>query len=293
MGGPAASKAARRKRKKAIKRRRSQVLKRVPTQGKVAPAPAVPAPRKPSELTQKCIDAFRGCKGVTVCLMAYRTVEPETVDCLIRDVPGLAPFTRVSYRRSSNDALVSRARSRVATEFLANCQDDVLVMIDHDSVWLSQTVDYPGDLVRIAASCLQTKGLVGGVVPKRAFGKGIACRFPQRVDFRIGVDQLVPCLYVGSAFMAIHRQALEALCVGENALERVGLNDVIYYPFFATMIRDIPGGKPGQKEELSEDWAICARLIEKNIPVHVDALPMLAHKGEHMFTVADAFDKGK
>ena len=231
-------------------------------------------------------DPLRG-KNVSLCLMAYRDVEPDTVDCLIRDTLRLSTKCMVHYRRSSNDALVQRARSKIATQFLES-SDELCIMIDHDMWWTGPTQTYEGDIERLLRTALKTRGIAGGVVAKRGFGKGIACRFPEdsKHDFTTGEDYVTPCLYVGSAFIAFHRDALEAI------LPQTINSRGEYHTFFGTL--DVPcSDKPDMMEELSEDWAFCHRAKVAGVPINVDAKPVLGHIGLHTYTIPDAFDAVK
>jgi hypothetical protein len=158
-------------------------------------------------------------------------------------------------------------------------------MIDADITWNPQA------LLRMVDSTMKTKGIVGGVASKRAFGKGIAMRLtgegiPESGEWKTGVDKLLPAYYVGAAFMGIHRDVVLDLtkampkCVGN------------FWPLCACMttpVEDTDKNNAGLTDYLSEDWALCRRALDAGHKVWVDCWPILEHIGEHHYSVQDAF----
>src|SRR3989304_10424254 len=150
--------------------------------------------RKPAE---------RPPPDATVALFAYADRKPNTVDCLIRD---RRTWPNLVYYRISNDALISRSRSRVASDFLRSERKlvgDVLIMLDHDMCWQD------GDLQHLAEKAIETRGVVAGVYPKRGFGLGAAVRFGAAGEYTVGEDQTIEAIYGSTGFLGIHRPAAE------------------------------------------------------------------------------------
>jgi len=219
--------------------------------------------------------AKRPPPDATVALFAYADVKPNTVDCLIRD---LRTWPNLVYYRISNDALISRSRSRVASDFLRSQPElvgDVLLMIDHDMCWRD------GDLQYIAEKAIKTRGVVAGVYPKRGFGLGAAVRFGAEGEYTVGEDQTVEAIYVSTGFMAIHRSVLEA--IAKELPYTIGN----FWPFFLEIVVQHPLDDNAQ-EFLSEDWAFCVRAREAGFKVYAAMKPRLEHIGEHAYRMVDS-----
>lgn len=209
-------------------------------------------------------------------MFAYAGLAPETHDCIVRDI---RQWPTLGHFRMSADALIDRSRNRAASMFLAADPaeaGDVMVMIDHDMTWA------PGDLEHLTNACLETGGVVAGIYSKRSFGKGVAVRFSQPGDWQQGSDQLAPCDYVSTGFMAIHRKVLETLA--EKLPKTLG----DFYPFFLPVLAERKFGDQEATEYLSEDWAFCYRAIEAGFTIHADMKPYLVHCGEYGYRVIDS-----
>lgn len=221
-------------------------------------------------------------------IAAYRSVNPVTAYQWTRDMAHMASRHNVIMGIWGNDALISRARSVVLSRFLES-QADVLLWVDADITWNGPrppskdgTVPgYDGDLIRLARSAYQTEGIVGGLYSKRAFGKGFASVPVGRVEFQTGEDALVDADRIGTGFMAIHRNGLQE--IGDR-LPFISDNNGVYQPFCMCALAELDGAL----RFLSEDWALVARARDCGVKCMIDAMPVLGHKGEHLFTVDDA-----
>ncbi len=211
-----------------------------------------------------------------LCLMTYGGVAPPMLDSLLKDLPAdeLAWTATVE----SGDAAIDRARSIAATKFLdTDC--NVMVMLDHDVSWR------PGDLGHLAQQALETQGIVGALVSKRALGQGIGGRLPVDCDLADSDRTLIELgedYYVGGAVMAIHRPVFESL------LPDFPMVSAGFRPFFLPMVKQRIADQ--ELDYLSEDWAICARAREKGHPVHATTLPRIVHHGQFGYTVDGAFE---
>ena len=172
----------------------------------------------------------------------------------------------------AKDALITRARSTVATQYLEQGAGDVLIMVDHDIGWDA------GDLEHLTRVCLDMVGIVGGVYSKRGFELGVPIRFGEYGEYRVPDDRVVECSYVATGFMAIHRRVLEAMAA-ELPMTVHG-----FRPFFDT---PLVTREDGQTESLSEDYAFCERARALGFRVWADLRPNLTHMGSHVYTVAD------
>lgn len=189
---------------------------------------------------------------------------------LIRDA---RRYPSVAIWDQSKDGLIPRTRSMAASRFLEQGHGDVLVMIDHDIEWGD------GDLPYIIQAAAQEKAVVGGIYSQRQFGRGVAVRFdmgtPPMVVGREGIAEVD---YVGTGFMAIHRDVLERLR-GYCRRTRHG-----YYRFFP--LEEVY--EDGAIEELSEDYAFCRLVKQAGARVFAALKPTLVHHGTWAYRVSDA-----
>ncbi len=191
-------------------------------------------------------------------------------------------------RLTGGDALITRARSRLATEFLSDGRHSHLLFVDADIGF------DPEHLFRL----LQFgKPLVGGVYPLKtvhwdkvadavrrgardlqAAALGYVVRFlpnpDQTVELTDGFGQVA---YVPTGFMLIAREALEAIAAAHPELTCVvaDLNGppVATTMFFETMI------DPASGEHLSEDYAFCKRWRDCGGEVWADFQTRMTHVG--------------
>ena len=206
----------------------------------------------------------------TLWMLAYQGISVQTHLSIVREMmawPNLSHFVK------AGDANIDRARSKVASWYLQNPQEnpgDVLLMVDSDNAWAQ------GDLAFIAKRALERVAVVGGIYPKRAFGAGPALRVAREAEgvFKIGEEQLLPAEFVGTGFIAIPRVILEK--VGESLPTVKGDFKPFFMPF---VIGD---------EYPTDDWAFCARVREAGFGVYACTLPNLTHEGTHQFRLVDA-----
>ena len=201
----------------------------------------------------------------TLYVFAYNGLTANTHISIVQEMDG---WNNLAHSVIGGDALVSRARSRAAGLFLKEGVGDVMLMVDHDVSWL------PGDLSRIARKALEMRSVVGGVYPKRTFGKGMAVKMEGDPLFEFRVDRLYDAQYVSGGFMAVPREVLEAIA------PTLPMLDEGYAPFFMPMVLD--------GEYISEDWALCERARIVGYAVLADMMPVLCHEGSWVFEAEDA-----
>lgn len=223
------------------------------------------------------------------CLAAYRSVQTTTAWQWTRDMAYIAARHNVVMGMWANDALLERTRSVVLSQFLDNSKADVLLWVDADITWHGprpaapdgSAPAYDGDLIRLARSAYECEGIVGGLYPKRAFGEGFASVPVGRHTFTTGTDELLDADRIGTGFMAIHRNGLQAIA---DRLPYVCDTNGTWQPFCLCCLGELDGNL----RFLSEDWAFVARARECGVPCKIDAMPVLGHEGEHMYTIHDA-----
>jgi hypothetical protein len=191
-------------------------------------------------------------------------------------------------RLSGGDALISRARSQMATEFLQGTSHTHLLFVDADIGFT------PEHLFRLIAL---GKPLAGGVYPLKkilwdkipeaaragakdlqAASLGYVVRFlPSPTSSVDLTDGFGPVAYVGTGFMLIARSVLEAVAAAHPELHCT-IADVNAEPraaimFFETMIDAATG------EHLSEDYAFCRRWSALGGEIWADFQTPMTHVG--------------
>jgi hypothetical protein len=193
---------------------------------------------------------------------------------------------------TGGDALVTRARSRMACEFLETDHTHLL-FVDADIGF------DPGHLFRLLDF---DKPLVGGVYPLKtvlwdkvadaarrgvkdlqAASLGYVVRFlpseTQSVELEDGFGQVA---YLATGFMLIRREVLVRVAETHPDLVSV-IVDMNAAPkrttmFFETMI------EPESREHLSEDYAFCRRWREVGGEVWADFQTRMTHVGHGQYT---------
>lgn len=178
------------------------------------------------------------------------------------------------------DALVSRARSIVASAFLrSDC--DVLLTIDSD-IWFRAQ-----DAVKLCTKAMDY-GIIAGLYPTRSLTAQPAMMLPddEAVIFDDAAEPAeVP--YVSTGFEAVRRDVFETLATDlphcHRGWEDRGA-DTSFWPFY--MPFTIPWEGDGHMY-LSEDWAFCERAKQAGFKCYLDPSIRLGHMATVMLTLED------
>ena len=195
-------------------------------------------------------------------------------------------------RLTGGDALISRARSQIATDFLRETAHTHLLFVDAD---IGFTPDHVFRLLGAA------KPLVGGVYPLKAIlwdkipeavrrgardlqaaSLGYVVRFLPNPTSSVELeDGFGPVSYVGNGFMLIARAVLETLAAAHPELHcTVADVNAVAKPaimFFETMI------DPESREHLSEDYAFCKRWRDCGGEIWADFQTRMSHIGHAVY----------
>jgi hypothetical protein len=195
---------------------------------------------------------------------------------------------------TGGDALITRARSRMATQFLEETDHSHLLFVDADIAFRPEHVFrlleagkdvvggvYPLKLVdwnKVAAA------VKGGLKDVQAASLGYVVDFIPNPNQSVDVDDagFAPVRSIGTGFMLISRRALEAVRQANPQLRcrladmNLAARDVTL--FFDTMI------DPDTREHLSEDYAFCRRWRDVGGEVYADFQTRLSHIGHATFT---------
>jgi hypothetical protein len=187
------------------------------------------------------------------------------------------------------DALITRARSRLAARFLAHAQATHILFCDADIGFA------PENLFRLLAA---DKPLIGGVYPlkfidwekARAAAKadapdlpaaalGYVIRFIPTPDSSVEIeDGMAKVAYVGTGFLLVARAAMQRLVEAHPELTAM-MGDMVdgraeqAVMVFETMI------EPETGQYLSEDYAFCRRWRDLGGEIWADTEAPLTHVG--------------
>ena len=178
------------------------------------------------------------------------------------------------------DALVSRARSIIASAFLRT-DADVMLSIDSD-IWFR-----PEDAIRIAELAM-SKDIVAALYMTRNLSTQPALMLPEGEEIIFAADsQPTEVPFVSTGFVAVHRRVFERLSkdlpLCHKGWEDRGA-DTSFWPFY--MPFTIPWEGDGHMY-LSEDWAFCQRARDVGFDCWLDPSIRLGHLGQVMYTLED------
>lgn len=213
------------------------------------------------------VPGIKQVQSASILLCCYRSLSVQTFQCLNHLGWPVMTF--------SNDALISRVRSRAVSQWLQDTDEDVFLMVDDDIAFKAEDAAKVVDLAR------KTKGIACAAYPVRDGGH-LACRTlvpGEKVGFGDGMAPM-EIRWAATGFMAAHRDVCEAiaatmpLCQNNN-----GRN---YWPLF---MPDIITGEDDVSIYLSEDYAFCQRARDQGFKVWLDPSVGLIHYGLTEYTV--------
>tara|TARA_R110000824_G_scaffold30868_7_gene101025 strand:+ start:13 stop:1422 length:1410 start_codon:yes stop_codon:yes gene_type:complete len=183
---------------------------------------------------------------------------------------------------ATGDALISRARSIQATQFLMNPEyGDIMVFVDSDIVFS------PEDVINLVKRVDDEHPIVGGMYMKRedtAPSPAIRLGDIESLDIGEAGQDLIEIVYASTGFVAFHRKVLEKMtdilpmCV-------TGMSQQMW-PFFDAAPFDHGYETPERGfgiEYLSEDWAFCEIANKLGFKTYLDPSIRLGHKGQRTF----------
>jgi len=187
-----------------------------------------------------------------------------------------------------NDALITRARARLAHRFLARPEATHLFFVDADIGFAPEAalrlLDAGKDL---AGGAYPLKGLdwgkvraaaLAGAADLMAKSVGYVIRFIPTPDNSVEVDGgFARVAYVGTGFLMVRRPVLEALAQAHPELT-ADLSDLEPGGARASMLFDTLI-EPETGQHLSEDYAFCRRWRDLGGEIWADVESRLTHVG--------------
>ena len=207
----------------------------------------------------------------TLVIMAHRNVSIPTFISTLR--------SGYNVEVRPGDALIDRARSIAASEWMRNVPDsDVMIMADDDFWFTREGLDA---LVEV---CRDVKGIVAGVTPLRSGSRTAIVALNGGVEERWKSEQ-APAEEVrwAGGLLAFHRIVFEKMKIVLPLLHK---NDVIpsFWPFFLPMIYEHEHDGP---IELSEDYACCERARACGFEVWVEPRCQVGHLASVIVTAKE------
>lgn len=191
---------------------------------------------------------------------------PQMVNSLLRlqqENPGGHHFVFKTY---FNESMISRARSKLATEFLeSDCE--YLLFIDADLEFPADAVDR---LIR------HDRDIVAAPYSVKNIPARWALAFEEQPTYVAG---LLKVRSVPAGFTLIKRRVFEAL-VGPDLVFQEEADDRSYYAFYLPYLVT---REDGRRVFLSEDFAFCRRAADKGFEIHCDFDVRLNHWGTYRY----------
>ena len=218
--------------------------------------------------------------NVTLSVICHRKVNIDVMADLMSVFPNKKHH--FTWMPLVNEADVSRARSRVATEFLKGT-DDILFFIDDDIRFKAEDVN------KIVDHVVDGKLICGAhYVQKGTIDKTMVMEPGESITFNKDA-KVTPCVALPGGFTAYHRTVFEEVL----KLKRQDGDPLIplcnegasweFYPFFDSQPMKLDGGW----RFIPEDWSMCLRAKEAGIQSWVDPSIHLSHLGEYAFDFRD------
>lgn len=220
-------------------------------------------------------------QSVMLSVCTHRTIDIDVLTSVM-NLFGTKDYS-ITWCPIRGDALISRARSRVASYFLKQRKEDILFFLDDDIVFSKD------DVLKVL-HCITHYGadIAGAMyVQKGTLDKTCVLFENDNVKFS---KESKPCdvQALATGFMAIHRRVLEKMATEGEKMEypeKIEHDDILdYYNFFNPFIKKL---NDGRKTELSEDWAFCERSRKLGFQVMLDPSVFLGHKGEYVYDLGD------
>lgn len=209
---------------------------------------------------------------LTVC--THRTIDIDVMaGCMQLFANKKHQFTWCPVR---GDALISRARSRAASMFLLERQEDCLMFVDDDVQFTE------ADAIKLIDGIVAGYDVVGGMyVQKGTLEKTCCLKDGDTISFgkKAPVQEV---LAASTGFLAIHRKVFQGI-VNKGLVNLCHAGTLNFYPFFKPFEKFIDG----DWKYLSEDWGFCDLARQAGFKIWIDGSILLKHKGEYAYDLAD------
>lgn len=210
-------------------------------------------------------------------LCIHRVIDSGALDSMIQLL--CCPNPKVTFSRTTGDAMIDRARSQEASMFYNHSDADILLFLDDDITY------NPNEIVKMCREAYERKTIVGGAyVNKKEQNTWITSK-PLN-DEPIVFDEsgkLIEVRWVAGGCMAIHRNVLTDM-IHELKLPVCHPTDLKFWPFFLPQLWQHSNG---DFLELSEDWSFCENARKIGYQIYLDTSVRLGHAGRYNYTLED------
>lgn len=225
-------------------------------------------------LFKKQIPEFKPMTKVYVAMCAHRGISPQVINNI--RILEECPEPKIQFHLLDGDALIDRSRGRVATDFLLNSTDDILLFLDDDIVF------NPVDIRKLILECQENDLDILGAsyVTKTDNGSTFTFMAIENVqDIPFGKSGgIAEVRMFATGCMAIKRRVLQKMA--DSGTAHLCNNQTInFYPFFMPMEKVINNCW----NYLSEDWAFCERARELGFKCWIDTTIKLGHIGPRIY----------
>jgi len=196
----------------------------------------------------------------------------------------------ITFFPMKGDALIDRSRSRAASYFMRERNDDILFFVDDDESFKSE------DVIKVVDNVMSGMDICGGLVMLKKpqnqrmnyIDKNVLFFDDQQVTFEKGAKP-VQIRFLGSGFMAVHRSVFQSM-IDKEVVPFCHPHDLKFWPFFQPF--PYKNGS-GDVVYLSEDWAFCKRAEDLGFKVWLDPSIFISHHGDYGWELADALRPSK
>ena len=196
----------------------------------------------------------------------------------------------ITFLPCKGDALIDRARSRIASYFMLETDNDILFMVDDDESFKTE------DVLKTIENVRDGMDICGGLVMLKKpqtikqghIDKNVLFFKDQDVYFHKDAKP-VEIHMLGSGFIAIHRRVFQKM-IDENIVPFCHPTDLKFWPFFQPYPKELESGK---WIYMSEDWSFCDRARNLGFKVWLDPSIFISHVGDYSWDISDCLRPSK
>lgn len=215
---------------------------------------------------------------LVIFICSHRALSVPTVHSL--ENLRLNPLVNYIVHIASGDALLSRSRSRVCTDFLEKFHSPFMLFIDDDIIFT------PKDIKKLYDWQVNGYDVIGGLYSVSQGTQFASYGWGGKLTVDNQVQEIE---YLATGFMGISRRIL-AKIKDELKLPILNPNDWSRcYPFFQAG-QQLERSRGGDPIYISEDWFFCDLVRKVGGKVYVDTAIQLGHWRERAYHIRDVLE---
>ncbi len=216
---------------------------------------------------------------VFVGLPVYGGYDPNFVECLVRFVKHEPEVAGYRVATMKGDSLVSRARNRLAKQFLESDATHLL-FLDTDLIFSAEQIE------RLVSHDLP---ITAGLYPKKQDQLAWVCNTLPEYGDKDAATGLQRILYAGTGCLLIKREVFEAIAALFPEIRYdgdAGEPEGPYWDFFRVGVCAVEN----RRRYLSEDWYFCEMARQAGFKVFADTQVVLKHVGMAIYPRVNPFE---